>query len=639
VIRFGSSDILDDGRDVISEWLGTRLWIGAAVKDLGRKLVFLRSIMAHGAEFTVGTDQNLPIIVLVRGLAEKQVTVGASAGNNAAVIREVTEGVEVGWMSSSTRWNRRIYTRDLEPVAGSDRSGPCANTSQGIIDFADDGSLIISASPIDRPCGTSPYLVRLGVTRQNGTLSAGQAADGRLPDGLIMSRAGVAGTLAHGQLIEEPRFSRNGRHWIGRLNALNKMALGTIPATGVPPLVLATPPTLPPIKVTPPTRLIWRGLDATGLSASAGWSACNVVWGWPKSTPIPKGVKIVEGMPWAREYPDDADFLGILIGTEKGHAPYPSKQAQYDACRAEAKRRHCAMVIYADANEFTALAEAWADDAERHGLTVVRTLRPYPPITLKQIETEVKRIKPRGQLGFMVPLYTIGGTATEKQIERVLTDTETLARKHPEIKVDLGFGGGREDGSPRAVDGFVRQCRAMPAGTPPSLLPDPGDGNGDGNGGGDPMTKKLTVALRRDYATPRYLSVTDDRRHVDARLTDWHDPRTHFALFVLDEPGSGLPPNTHGAGNKMFIRSAQDQVGVYPNSTNLDASLTLFGQWEIRAGEFPSTWDYLLPAEEQAITVFENGRVAIMPYKSDMWSRHGFAVIDVKTGKQVHGPF
>jgi len=253
--RFGSGDVLDDGREVISEWFGTRLWIGSQVADMGFKLLFLRASLSLGSVFTVGTDQNSPIIRLVKDLVA-HVTVGASAGNNASVIRAVPEGVEVGWMPSSTTWMTRRYTPDLVPIPGSDRNGTCPNTSQGIIDFAPNGSLIISASPIDRPCGTSPYKVRLGVER--GATSAGQVADGRLPDGVIMSRNGVAGTLAHGPLIEEVRVSTpGGQFWIGRMNHARTMASGSIPATGVPPLVTNGPiePPIPPIPPEPSTMV------------------------------------------------------------------------------------------------------------------------------------------------------------------------------------------------------------------------------------------------------------------------------------------------------------------------------------------------------------------------------------------------
>lgn len=407
-------------------------------------------------------------------------------------------------------------------------------------------------------------------------------------------------------------------------------------------LVRVIPPAWPPYQAprpqvpdpTAPTPLIWRVIDGWSNRDGHGHTQPgNAAWGQPTDAR-----PVLEGVPWASDVV--GPLLAVLVGTERDHQPYETKTAQLVAAIKEAKRRGCPVAVYCDDDAHRAQADEMADIVRANDVRVVRVVQAYlragerPSAAVTRVSHELERL--HGQTLALMQRADGEGSELDELQFAVRVEDELV----PRIALQAVFGGRRPGAHQAVLDWHGRVIAAMRAGVPaplgrtstPTIPTIPRKKEDD-------MTRKtVVVALRRDFPTPRYLSVSDDRRSVDARLTDWRDPRAHFEVNIFDQPGS--TPGQHGVGNKVLLRSVQDQVCVFPHlGATLGAALDLGGLFEIRAGEFPGTWDYLIPAAERAITVHDDGRVTIERYKSVAWSQHGFRVIDVATGKEIHGPF
>ena len=185
---------------------------------------------------------------------------------------------------------------------------------------------------------------------------------------------------------------------------------------------------------------------------------------------------------------------------------------------------------------------------------------------------------------------------------------------------------------------------------------------------------KPTLVLRRDAETPSYLSFQDSRQAVDARLTDPVDARTWLEVTIYDQPGVKAP-GQFAYGNKVVLRSFEDQVCIYPeqpqpareaappdvdrperpqpkkkqlfNPPRPDpqlpdqpsaplgvlANLNLAGMWDLRAGEFGNTAVLGIPATPLAVYVTEDQRLELRDTSdtANLKSRFDWKVLSVET--------
>jgi hypothetical protein len=430
------------------------------------------------------------------------------------------------------------------------------------------------------------------------------------------------------------------------------------------------PYSIPPAPALPLPRqipVVHRVVDMLGAPAPGSFQ-----WGITG-----RDVPTLEGMPYAAHISPAETVGAILFSSDPNGARdglgvrvYTSKRQEFDACINEVITRNdyqtmpCVLALYCDsATRFSAEMLEWVGIAE-HEVPVLLLIKGYPvagddvDTLFFRVLTEMTRLYDRGwNIGLMLPAY-LGNNSWERKLveDWILSVDDSLL---PEAREEWGietkllayFGAKRPDGLSSVIE-YVRRVEERSVGVrpwislvghPPPPLPQPPTDPPSSPSPSEepPVIRKKIVALRRNFDTPLYLAVNDHRTEVTA-VHDISDA-AKFELFVFDQPGSGARAGEFAPGQKVLLRSIQDQVCLYSypsDSPYLRTTLNIAGLWEIRQGEFPNTWDFLVPVVERAITVFQNGDVAVRAYKSAvMWSQHGFELIDIETGKVIEGTF
>lgn len=428
-------DVTRSGVRVVGDSDGRRVFVGAAWFVVDRRPLFVSAEDVHGVFVAYAGDDDIAYLLHPHGDIE---VLGVTAGVRNVLVTD--RGVY--WTDRGAPcvnyWHRDwAGNRIRQPI-------PIGGTSQGISYQKPDGTLVWADQEKRYVDGAWKFYLH-----PNNRVLAEKAGE--------VFDCGISGSF-------EPR----GREMSdgSAVVAVNRLGVFVESKDFTPYLE----PPLKPIPVPSVTRLIWRGMD--------GWDGetvhrmpGNFAWSDQPGAKRP----IFEGPPWSTDV--KTPMLAVLIGTESDHDGYASKDAQVDAAIADALEKNCPLAVYSDAPNFKNQAEGYVTRGKDAGCDVVRVLQFYPPTTKSKVKSEIDRLKAKGSLGLMVPLYTGNGAWSEKDLERVLTEAESLLGF---CVLEAGFGGNRQDRSQRAVDYLTGAIDAMPEGEPPPLVthapqPDPDD--------------------------------------------------------------------------------------------------------------------------------------------------------------------
>lgn len=234
-----------------------------------------------------------------------------------------------------------------------------------------------------------------------------------------------------------------------------------------------------PISATPPaaawpvpdkTPLIWRVISGYDEDDQQNHEVPgNASWARPDT-----GDPVFEGMPDADKV--SGPMLAVLIGTESGHKPYPTKPAQLVATINKADEKDCAVAVYSDAPTWLPLAETFADIVAQNDGVSVRVAQAYlqkgesPEDGATRVEkviagdpkTGARGINVLGPCGLM---QRADGVGTEDEEDEFAARCEQLVRKH-RLKLKAVFGWFRPNAHQKVKARLAREIWNMPAGTP-----------------------------------------------------------------------------------------------------------------------------------------------------------------------------
>ncbi len=352
----------------------------------------------------------------------------AAFGVQPVAIRPLAGGWELYIGLSPAQYRRVTLDDTLRVISDATFDAPPEyGASQGVLDFAPDGSLLWTDRDREQTFGG----VAFGLETTRGDWTIGQDFKGVTGGQLI------AWDAAHQRIsIVSLTPTVTPSHLV--LDAAGLPVVAVAGTAELVPFARFTPwvkPNLPALSVPARARAIWRGL------CGGGPGTCT--WGVDDTTR-----PVAEGMPWANAVPNDRLKWLLFSPHETRTSDYPNANAEFAAALTRAHAAQAEVIVIDDGSKGD--VQAWVDLAAKAGVRASVGLEAYP-VGVELAEATLQRFialidgTAAARLALIRPVYAGSGAWSKLEIYRLTPMLTALLEHDARFEFDLGFGRGRGD--------------------------------------------------------------------------------------------------------------------------------------------------------------------------------------------------